>query len=150
VKKVIVDTNIIFSCLLNSQGTIGDSIFNSETIFNFYSNEYMLFEIHKHWNRLLKISKLTDEELRISFEKLLTRLIFINKQLILENIWQNAEVLVADIDLDDTDFVALTRYLKGGLWTGDKPIYNGLKAKGFRSVYNTADMIKLRNRLIKK
>ena len=149
-KKVIVDTNIIFSRLLNSQGTIGDLIFNSETIFNFYSNEYMLFEIHKHWNRLLKISKLTDEELRISFEKLLTRLIFINKQLILENIWQNAEVLVADIDLDDTDFVALTRYLKGGLWTGDKPIYNGLKAKGFRSVYNTADMIKLRNRLIKK
>jgi hypothetical protein len=46
--------------------------------------------------------------------------------------------------------VALTRYLKGGLWTGDKPIYNGLKAKGFRSVYNTADMSKLRNRLIKK
>jgi predicted nucleic acid-binding protein len=149
-KKIIVDTNIIFSCLLNSQGTIGDLIFNSETIFNFYSNEYMLFEIHKHWNRLLKISKLTDKELQISFEKLLTRLIFINEQLIPENIWENAEALVADIDLDDTDFVALTRYLKGGLWTGDKPIYNGLKAKGFRSVYNTADMIKLRNRLIKK
>jgi predicted nucleic acid-binding protein len=134
-KKIIVDTNIIFSCLLNSQGTIGDLIFNSETIFNFYSNEYMLFEIHKHWNRLLKISKLTDEELHISFEKLLTRLIFINEQLIPENVWQNAEVLVTDIDLDDTDFVALTRYLKGGLWTGDKPIYDGLKAKGFRSVY---------------
>ena len=149
-KKIIVDTNIIFSCLLNSQGTIADLIFNSEPIFNFYSNEYMLFEIHKHWNKLLKISKLTDEELHISFEKLLTRLIFINEQLIPENVWQNAEVLVTDIDLDDTDFVALTRYLKGGLWTGDKPIYDGLKAKGFRSIYNTADMIKLRNRLIKK
>ena len=42
-KKIIVDTNIIFSCLLNSQGTIGDLIFNSAEIFDFYSNEYMRF-----------------------------------------------------------------------------------------------------------
>lgn len=34
--------------------------------------------------------------------------------------WQKAEAVVADIDLDDTDFVALTRYLKDSLWTGDK------------------------------
>lgn len=37
-KKIIVDTNIIFSCLLNSQGTISDLIFNSDNIFEFYSN----------------------------------------------------------------------------------------------------------------
>ena len=48
-KKIIVDTNIIFSCLLHSQGTIGDLIFNSEDIFAFYSNQYMRFEIRKHW-----------------------------------------------------------------------------------------------------
>lgn len=47
-KKIIVDTNIIFSCLLNSQGTIGDLIFNSENIFDFYSNQYMRFEIRKY------------------------------------------------------------------------------------------------------
>ena len=34
-KKIIVDTNVIFSCLLNSQGTIGDLIFNSENIFKY-------------------------------------------------------------------------------------------------------------------
>ena len=33
-KKIIVDTNIIFSCLLNSQGTIGDLIFNSDLVFD--------------------------------------------------------------------------------------------------------------------
>ena len=47
-KKIIIDTNIIFSCLLNSQGTIGDLIFNSEEIFEFYSNQYMRLEIYKH------------------------------------------------------------------------------------------------------
>jgi len=53
-KKVIVDTNIIFSCLLNFQEIIGDLIFNSEIVFDFYSNEYMLYEIHNHWERLKK------------------------------------------------------------------------------------------------
>ena len=149
-KKVIVDTNIIFSCLLNSQGTIGDLIFNSEAVFDFYSNEYMLYEIHKHWERLKKISKLTDFEVQTSYDKLLPKLTFINEQLIPENIWQTSETLVADIDKDDTDFVALTKYLKGIFWTGDKPSYNGLKAKRFRSVYNTVDLIKLRDKLLKE
>ena len=149
-KKVIVDTNIIFSCLLNSQGTIGDLIFNSDTIFDFYSNEYMLYEIRKHWERLKKISKLTDFELQTSYDKLLAKLTFINEQLIPGNIWQTSETLVAGIDIDDTDFVALTKYLKGILWTGDKPLHDGLKAKRFRSVYNTADLIKLRTKLLEK
>lgn len=149
-KKIIVDTNIIFSCLLNSQGTIGDLIFNAENIFQFYSNQYMRFEIRKHWNKLLKISKLADDELQIAYDKLATKLTFINEELIPEKDWQKAESLVTDIDVDDTDFIALTRYLKGSLWTGDKPLYDGLKAKRFRTVYNTQDMIKIRNRLARK
>jgi predicted nucleic acid-binding protein len=77
-KKIIVDTNIIFSCLLNSQGTIGDIVFNSDNVFDFYSNHYMRFEIHKHWDRLKKISKLSDHELQTSYEKMLIKLTFIN------------------------------------------------------------------------
>ncbi len=53
-KKIIVDTNIIFSCLLNTHGTIGDLIFNSDTDLDFYSNEYMRYEIHRHWEDLKK------------------------------------------------------------------------------------------------
>ena len=59
---------------------------------------------------------------------------FINEELIPLTDWKKAETLVTDIDLDDTDFVALTRYLKGGLWTGDKPLYEGLKARRFRTL----------------
>jgi predicted nucleic acid-binding protein len=149
-RKIVVDTNIIFSCLLNSQGTIGDIIFNSEDIFEFYSNQYMRFEIRKHWDKLKKISKLTDLELTTSYEKMLTKFIFINEELIPRKDWEKAEALVENIDLDDTDFVALTKHLKGGLWTGDKPLYDGLKAKRFRSVYNTQNILKLRDRLTRR
>ena len=88
--------------------------------------------------------------MQIAYDKMLTKLTFINEELIPQNDWKKAEVLVADIDVDDIDFVALTRYLKGSLWTGDKPLYDGLKAKRFRIVYNTQDMIKLRNRLTRQ
>ena len=89
-KKIIVDTNIIFSCLLNSDGTIGDLIFNSEYIFEFYSNQYMRFEIRKHWNKLKKISKLTDLELENVYDKMLKKLTFINEELIPQSDWKKA------------------------------------------------------------
>jgi len=53
--KIVVDTNIIFSTLLNSNNAIGDLIFNSDKHFEFYSCSYMRYEIQKHWERLKKI-----------------------------------------------------------------------------------------------
>jgi predicted nucleic acid-binding protein len=149
-KKIIVDTNILFSFLLNTQGNIGDLLFNEEGIFEFYSNEYMRYEIRKHWAKLKKISKLSDSELETAYDKLLARLTFINEELIPRNTWLQSEKIVAGIDPDDIDFIALTKYLKGSLWTGDKPLYDGLKEKKFKTVYNTNDMIRLRSRLTKK
>lgn len=56
-----------------------------------------------------------------------------------------SEKITKDIDIDDTDFVALTRFLKANLWTGDKVLYNGLKEVSFKKVMNTADLLELRN-----
>ncbi|MBC7382889.1 MAG: hypothetical protein H7296_07815 [Bacteroidia bacterium] len=53
--KIIADTNIIFSCLLNSNGKIGDLLFNSDGIFVFYSCDYMRYEIEKHWDKLKRL-----------------------------------------------------------------------------------------------
>ena len=47
------------------------------------------------------------------------------------------------IDIDDTDFVAITKYLKGKLWTGDLQLSRGLKAKGFKNVLTTSDILKM-------
>ena len=80
---------------------------------------------------------------------MLTRIAFINEELISQTDWEKAEQLVKEIDLDDTDFVALTKFLKGILWTGDKPLYEGLKSKRFRTVYNTQDLISFRSKMVK-
>ncbi|PIV62014.1 MAG: nucleotide-binding protein [Bacteroidetes bacterium CG02_land_8_20_14_3_00_31_25] len=148
--KVIVDTNIIFSGLLNTSGTIGDLIFNSENVFDFYSCNYMRFEIEKHWDKLKQISKLSDKELKESLFRLFTKIHFINEEQIIEKIWLKAENLTTNIYIDDTDFVALTDYLKGVLWTGDKELYNGLINKGFKKVVCTQELLLIRTQQTKK
>lgn len=80
-RKIVVDTNIIFSCLLNSDGKIGDLVFNSDIVFSFYSNQYMQVEIRKHWQKLLKISKLNDDELELAYSKMLKKLNLLVKNL---------------------------------------------------------------------
>jgi predicted nucleic acid-binding protein len=147
--KIIIDTNIIFSALLNTNGTIGEIIFDTHNVFEFYSCSYMRYEIEKHWDRLKRISKLSEDELKESFIKLLTKISFINEEIIPEKIWLQAEMITSDIDQDDLDFVAFTIYMKGVLWTGDIELYKGLKKKGFKKVINTKELLEIKNNFIK-
>jgi predicted nucleic acid-binding protein len=142
--KVVVDTNIVFSALLNSNGIIGEILFNSPQSIEFYSCNYMRYEIHKHWEKLKKISGLSDDRLRISYTYLLDKLRFINEEIIPAEVWNSAEELVKNIDIDDIDFVALTQFLNAVLWTGDKVLYNSLKQIEFQNIVNTAELNSLR------
>lgn len=104
----------------------------------------MRHEIRKHWEKLKKLSKLTEEQLQVSYTQVVARLKFINEEIIPAEIWLEAEQLTQDIDLDDTDFVALAKLLRASLWTGDKVLYNGLKKRGFKKLLNTAELLALR------
>jgi len=54
-----------------------------------------------------------------------------------------SEQITNELDIDDTDFVALAKYLKGKLWTGDLELRDGLKNKGFKNVLTTREIFKL-------
>lgn len=129
--KIVIDTNIIFSALLKTHTTYGQIIFNSEGIFEFYSPHYLRTEIRKHWDRIKRISKLTDQQLEESFDALLTKISFINEEIIPKKTWEGSEKITTGVDLDDTVFIALTKHVKGKLWTGDLALREGLKKKGF-------------------
>ena len=43
--RVIVDANIVFSGILNSNGSIGDLLINSGHIFNFIAPDFLRIEI---------------------------------------------------------------------------------------------------------
>lgn len=141
--KIIIDTNIIFSSLLKTGTTFGQIIFNSDRIFEFYCPHYLKTEIRKHWNKIKKISKLTDAQIEESYDSLLTKIQFINEEIIPEKTWLFAENIMRQIDVDDTDFIALTKHLKGKLWTGDLELRNGLRKMGFKDILTTEEMLKL-------
>ena len=46
--KIIVDTNIVFSALLNINSRIGQILINGKNHYDFYSPEYVRLEIFKH------------------------------------------------------------------------------------------------------
>lgn len=140
--KIIVDTNIIFSALLKTDSVFGQIIFHSDGIFQFYTAHHLRAEIRKHWEKLKRISKLSDKDLEESYYSLLTKISFISEELIPQKIWEESERITGDIDVDDTDFVALTKYLKGILWTGDRNLRDGLKKKGFKRVLASDEIFK--------
>ena len=148
--KIVVDTNIIFSVLLNTNGLIGELLFNSEGVYEFYSCDYMRSEIEKHCAKLKRISKLTEQELDESRFQVFSKINFINEKLIPSKIWLTTQAIVEKIDIDDAAFVALSKYLKGGLWTGDKVLHSGLRSKKFKSVFNTTELNKHRELALSK
>ena len=58
--------------------------------------------------------------------------------------WLASEQIAKGIDRDDTDFIALSKFLRATLWTGDKALYNGLKKINFNKLINTAELLSLR------
>ena len=56
--KIVVDTNIVFSAILNSNGEIiGDLLLNSSKSVRLYSADYLRYEISNHYDKLAQISK---------------------------------------------------------------------------------------------
>jgi len=119
--KIIVDTNIVFSAILNSQGKIGQLIINGSNFFAFYTVRLLKDEIWEHKDKILKISGLSSQQLTKSYETITKRITFVDENIISDKELLDAVDLVADIDENDALFVALTNHIKGKLWTGAKP-----------------------------
>jgi predicted nucleic acid-binding protein len=131
--KIIVDTNIIFSSLLSKKSHISDALLSKN--YNFYLPNYAFVELFKHKEKIISLSKLSEEEVIELLYRLLKNIEIINEEMLTGGSLKKAFELVKDIDEKDIIFVALTIELNGLLWSGDTKLINGLKSKGFNEFY---------------
>ena len=120
--RIIVDTNIVFSAILNSNSKIARIIFQPKTSLNFYSTTKLLEEIKEHKIKIKAITKLSDEELDRIITLITNKIRFINYNLI------------------PIEIVALTEHIKGKFWTGDKVLIKGLQKKNWNKFINIDEL----------
>lgn len=138
--KLVVDANIVFSSLLRSDSIVGDVFFNSYPPLELYAPELLREEIAEHRTKLIMLSKRSANTM-LELEILtLSRVAFLNEGLISTVSWAKAREVMAGLDADDENYVALAIHLGIPLWTGDKKLLNGLRRKRFDLLLSTAEI----------
>ncbi len=141
--KFVIDTNIVFSSILNPDSPIGQLILNGSKYFNFLSIDQLKNEIDKHEDKILKISGLSKADYDRIYGLIKSKIKFVNQLLIDPDNYQKADDLTKDIDPDDLLFVGLTLQLRCRLWSGDKKLINGLRKKDFKQIITTDELFRI-------
>jgi predicted nucleic acid-binding protein len=55
--RIVIDTNIAFSAILNTNSTIARIILHPKSPINFYSTDLLKAEISEHKNKLQRLAK---------------------------------------------------------------------------------------------
>ncbi len=138
--KFVVDSNIIFSAILNTNSRIAQILLMGSDFYDFYAPKYIRSEIWEHREKIKKIAKLSDEDFIETYELVLKNVTILNHSIADKKNYQEAFELCKNIDVDDIPFVAFSKYLKCKLWTGDKKLINGLQEKGFKNAITTDEL----------
>ncbi|MFM7402311.1 MAG: PIN domain-containing protein [Bacteroidota bacterium] len=142
--KLVVDSNFVFSAMLNPESNAGDIILNSQDSFTFYSCEYLLTEISEHKDKIILTSGYTESEYDQMRHLIFKRINLVQERLVPFEFWTKAADFVRDIDMNDIAFVAMSLFLDAKLWTGDKVLSSGLARKGFTNVISTQKITEFR------
>jgi predicted nucleic acid-binding protein len=134
-KKVIVDTNILFSALLGKSKYLRETILSAKDI-SFYSCKFVFVELFKYKNKIQAKSSLEEDEILELLHSLLSKIKIFNEETVTDESLRKAYELCKDIDEKDTPFVAITIELSGSLWTKDSKLKDSLISKGFNSFFD--------------
>lgn len=139
--KIIVDANIVFSAILNTNSKIADILMNSDSFFEFIASDYLKSELTKYHKKISRLSKIQISEVEKVQDSVTKHIRFISEILIPSNIWVLAEDLCEDVDLKDTPYIAFSLFYNAKIWSGDKILQKGLALKGFTNFISINELI---------
>ena len=137
-KPIIVDTNIVFSALVNKNSAIASFLLEPQRVL--LMPKFGFVELFKHKEKICKISKHSQDEILEILYELIRHIDFYDENVISVDALQKSWLLVKDVDPKDMLFVALTIEMNGLLWTGDTKLRLNLEAKGFNSFFETNEV----------
>lgn len=138
--KIVVDSNIIFSAILNINSRIAQILLTGEDYYEFYAPRYLRNEIWGHQGKIKKAGKFNDDEFIEVYELVLKNVTILDHSIVPKANYMKAFELCQDIDAADIPFVAFSMFLKCNIWTGDKQLISGLSKKGFKKVVTTQSL----------
>ncbi|MFM2386763.1 MAG: hypothetical protein RL660_1520 [Bacteroidota bacterium] len=145
--RIVIDTNSVFSALLNTSGKLSRIILQPKTGLNFYTTNLLNEELNLHRQKLIKLAGYTAKDFDRAFELITKRIKIINFNLIPTKDYEKAEKVAFDVDPNDIEFVALAEHIKGKLWTGDKVLIAGLQKNKWNKIITTSE---IQSKYIKK
>lgn len=133
-KPIIVDTNIVFSALVNKNSPIASFLLEPQQ--TLLMPKFGFVELFKHKEKICKISKHSHDEILEVLYELIRHIDFFDENTISADALQKSWELVKDVDPKDMLFAALTIEMNGLLWTGDTKLRLSLQTKGFNSFFD--------------
>jgi len=140
--KLVVDANLVFSCIVRSDGNIGEVLIRSADRFEFFAPSVLQDELERHRTELRKMARMSEADLGKVLTALLGNITLIDEKLWTKTNLRKAEKLLDGVDLLDVPYLALAFDLDCPLWTGDKKLIKGLRAHGVEHVLSTEDVLK--------
>lgn len=132
-EQTVVDANIIFSGLVSNSLQIWRGFSQQNVIF--VAPNFVVVELFKHFKRIKKASRLSEDEMLELLSKIIGRLRFYDEQAISVGNWVEANRLCRETDEKDTPYLALALELNAKLWTNDNVLKKGLVKRGFNNFY---------------
>ncbi|MBK7373139.1 MAG: hypothetical protein KA109_16050 [Saprospiraceae bacterium] len=139
--KIVIDTNIGFSGMLNTNSNIGMILIEGRQFYEFFAPDFLKEELFKYKSKIKIIAKYNESKFDDIFLLLFGHVTFIDHRILQDEIYYYAEKLCKHIDEDDTNFVALNEYVQGRIWTGDLKLIKGLAYAGYTRCVKTADLL---------
>jgi predicted nucleic acid-binding protein len=139
--NIVVDSNIVFSAMLNTDGNLSKILLLTFEKLTFYSTTTLSEELFSNSVKLKNIGGYNEYEFFRLYNLLTKNINFINPSLIPKENFMVALNLTKNVDVDDTEFVALTDYLEGKLWTGDKKLISGMQKQNWNKFIGQRELL---------
>lgn len=134
----VIDANILMSMLISGNASYKPIL----EFYDFYLPEFVLVEVEKYKSQLLLRTKMNENEFFKWSILVFSKITVLPNYILSTESLEKSNLLLNDIDIKDTAYLALAIQLDLPLLTRDKPLAAGLKKKGFRRVMMFDDFLK--------